>query len=264
MTPQLIPLSKVRIDGGTQPRTEIDYELVSDYAKNINSLPPVTVHYDGATYWLSDGFHRYFAHKNRNCESIWAEVLTGSKRDAILYSVGANANHGKRRTNEDKRKAILTLLNDEEWSQWSDTKIADQCQVDRSTVGVYRRELSIMGKSHDRPTRKVQRGTQVYEQKVKEKPEPKPVVQPEPKPTSYTAPLDEQGPVEDPQELQDTTGDLFEQEEIPVIQKPKHDTKPTEFLIKSVRPIINALSEEDRAQAIKGLIKWLEILVDNK
>lgn len=236
MTTQLIPLSEIRIDGGTQPRTEIDHELVSDYAENINSLPPVTVHYDGATYWLSDGFHRYFAHKNRNCESIWAEVLTGSKRDAILYSVGANANHGKRRTNEDKRKAVLTLLNDEEWSQWSDTKIADQCQVDRSTVGVYRRELSIMGKSHDRPTRKVQRGTQVYEQKVKEKPEPKPVVQPEPKP-SYTAPLDEQGP----EEYEDTTGDLFESYSDEV-----DDVSPEEF--------------ELEEGYVKGAIRYLEMI----
>jgi hypothetical protein len=194
------------------------------------------VHYDGATYWLSDGFHRYFAHKNRNCESIWAEVLTGSKRDAILYSVGANANHGKRRTNEDKRKAVLTLLNDEEWSQWSDTKIADQCQVDRSTVGVYRRELAIMGKSHDRPTRKVQRGTQVYEQKVKEKPEPKPVVQPEPKP-SYTAPLDEQGP----EEYEDTTGDLFESYSDEV-----DDVSPEEF--------------ELEEGYVKGAIRYLEMI----
>jgi hypothetical protein len=163
-------------------------------------------------------------------------VLTGSKRDAILYSVGANANHGKRRTNEDKRKAVLTLLNDEEWSQWSDTKIADQCQVDRSTVGVYRRELAIMGKSHDRPTRKVQRGTQVYEQKVKEKPEPKPVVQPEPKP-SYTAPLDEQGP----EEYEDTTGDLFESYSDEV-----DDVSPEEF--------------ELEEGYVKGAIRYLEMI----
>jgi len=34
--------------------------------------------------------------------------------DAVFNSVGANAEHGLRRTNADKRRAVLTLLNDDE------------------------------------------------------------------------------------------------------------------------------------------------------
>lgn len=37
-------------------------------------------------------------------EWMATEVLRGTKRDAILYSVGANSTHGLRRTNADKRR----------------------------------------------------------------------------------------------------------------------------------------------------------------
>jgi hypothetical protein len=55
--------------------------------------------------------------------TIAADVRPGGQREAILHSVGANAKHGWRRSNEDKRKTVLTLLNDPEWAQWSDREI---------------------------------------------------------------------------------------------------------------------------------------------
>jgi hypothetical protein len=63
-------------------------------------------------------------------------------RDAVLHSVGANATHGLRRTNEDKRRAVETLLNDEKWYLWSDRQIARQCQVSHSLVSKIRQELT--------------------------------------------------------------------------------------------------------------------------
>lgn len=45
-------------------------------------------------------------------EKIKADVREGTRRDGILHAVGANATHGNRRTNEDKRRAIVILLND--------------------------------------------------------------------------------------------------------------------------------------------------------
>ena len=50
--------------------------------------------------------------------------------------------HGVRRTNADKRKAVMTLLQDEEWSQWSNVKIAEQCAVSDELVRKVRHELS--------------------------------------------------------------------------------------------------------------------------
>jgi len=52
----------------------------------------------------------------------------------VLCSVGANATHGQRRTNEDKRRAALKLLGDAEWSKWSGREIAKHCAVSRQTI----------------------------------------------------------------------------------------------------------------------------------
>jgi vacuolar-type H+-ATPase subunit I/STV1 len=92
------------------------------------------VFHDGANYWLADGYHRYFANKKAGFLDIEANIHNGTRRDAVLFSVGANSSHGLRRTNEDKRKAVMTLLEDLEWSEWSDNEIARYCNVSRMTV----------------------------------------------------------------------------------------------------------------------------------
>ncbi len=154
---------EIRIDGGTQPRVAIDQKTVAEYAELLKcetKFPPVVVFYDGTTYWLADGFHRYFAGKRIECDCIRAEVHTGTQRDAILYSVGANADHGLRRSNIDKQKAVLTLLEDDEWSQWSDNEIARRCGVSQPFVSKSKSSLitAISEKSSPR-TYKTKHGT---------------------------------------------------------------------------------------------------------
>ena len=148
---KLIRLSDIRIDGGTQPRTVIDEELVSEYSNCVDDLPPITIFHDGVDNWLADGFHRFFAHNKAGKGEIRADIRTGTQRDAILFSVGVNACHGKRRSNEDKQKAVLTLLNDEEWGQWSNSKIAEKCQVSHTFVNSIRKSLETV--SSDRQER---------------------------------------------------------------------------------------------------------------
>ena len=46
--------------------------------------------------------------------STTAARAKGTQRDAILWSISANATHGLRRTNEDKRRAVTRLLQDPE------------------------------------------------------------------------------------------------------------------------------------------------------
>ncbi len=70
------------------------------------------------------------------------DAQNGSLRDAILYACGANAAHGLRRTNGDKRRAVETLLKDDEWSQWSDHEIARRCIVTRQMVSAQRVSLA--------------------------------------------------------------------------------------------------------------------------
>ena len=119
-----------------------------DYAEQMQAgavFPPVTVLYDGDTYWLADGFHRCHAARQAGLDSIAAEIRQGTRRDAVLHSVGANATHGLQRTNSDKRRCCLTLLSDPEWARWSNREIARQCFVSYQFVNDLRAELSDNG-----------------------------------------------------------------------------------------------------------------------
>ncbi len=60
-------------------------------------FPPVTVFHDGERNWLADGFHRVAASKRAGFLDIEVDLRQGSRRDAILFSLGANATHGLRR-----------------------------------------------------------------------------------------------------------------------------------------------------------------------
>lgn len=140
-----LPLVVIRMDGGTQPRSEINTDTVTEYAEAMRdgaSFPPIDVYYDGQSYWLADGFHRVQAARQAELLDINALVHMGTQRDAILHSAGANGTHGLRRTNEDKRRAVTRLLKDEEWAKWSDREIARKCMVSNNFVSVVRRSLS--------------------------------------------------------------------------------------------------------------------------
>ena len=115
-----LKLEQISRDGGTQSRVAINYSVVEEYAEVFRegvTFPPVTVYYDGESYWLADGFHRVQAAAVAGIESIAADIRRGTRRDAVLYSVGANACHGLRRTNADKYRSVELLLRDQEWSQ---------------------------------------------------------------------------------------------------------------------------------------------------
>ncbi len=125
-----INIHNIRIDGGTQSRVAINQEAVAEYAavlKEGDYLPEVVVFFDGVDYWLADGFHRFHAHLAAGKASIVVDKRKGTQRDAILYSLGANTVHGLRPNNDDKRKAVMTMLADPEWSEQSDRAIARHC-----------------------------------------------------------------------------------------------------------------------------------------
>jgi hypothetical protein len=137
---------QIRTDGGTQPRAELNQEAVQDYADNMTRgrrFPPVDVFYDGKDYWLADGFHRHAAHMaaRGGDEVLAAEIHQGTQRDAVLFSVGANDDHGLRRSNEDKERAVTRLLKDGEWGGWADREIARHCKVSHPFVAKIRAAL---------------------------------------------------------------------------------------------------------------------------
>lgn len=138
-------LAAIQIDGGTQSRATLNQHVVDDYAEAIQAgatFPPIVVFYDGKKHWLADGFHRFHAYQKAGREKVAADVRQGTRRDAILHSVGANETHGLRRTNDDKRRAVLTLLGDAEWSKWSDNDIRQKCHVSLAFVQKERKDVT--------------------------------------------------------------------------------------------------------------------------
>ncbi len=146
MQTKTIKLSEIVIDAGTQQRVEPTQSVIDEYSEAIKcgaKFPPVTVFSNGVNYYLVDGFHRYFAYKKAGgIDDVLAEVHEGTKRDAILFSASVNGTHGLRLTNQDKRKHVLVLLTDDEWSQWSDRDIAKHCKVTQPFVSKIRKDIT--------------------------------------------------------------------------------------------------------------------------
>lgn len=162
-----LPLAKIRLDGGTQARARTRQEVVDDYTDSLRAgavFPAVVTFFDDRDYWPGDGFHRIFAHKAAGRKTIAAEVRRGTVRDAILFAVGANVQHGLRPTPEDKRHAVGLLLADPEWSRWSNREIARRCGVSPGLVGLVRHERrqEARASAHGEQMRSCTRGGTTY------------------------------------------------------------------------------------------------------
>jgi uncharacterized ParB-like nuclease family protein len=130
-----LELSAIRCDCGTQIRAAIHEPTVDEYAEAMTQkadFPPVVVFHDGSQYVLADGFHRVMAASRRGQKQISADVRQGTKSDALRFALGANALHGLKRTNADKRRSVELAL--AEWPKLSNREIARVCAVGETLV----------------------------------------------------------------------------------------------------------------------------------
>ena len=214
-----ILLKDLVIDAGTQSREMINQNTVAEYTEAMIEgavFPEIQVYDDGLKKYLVDGFHRYFGYKRASIEEVEAVVTNGSLREARLYSLGVNDKHGLPRTIADKRKAVMTMLNDIEWQDLSTRDMGVICKVSHMTVQRIRKELS------------------------KPKPSSDPSA-PKPEVTSYK-PLDTQ--------LEELNEEL--REEIEVLEKP---LSSMELEIKSLKMSRDELMTEN-ANLKKELLYW--------
>jgi len=218
MPTNTLKLSQIRIDGGTQPRVAIDEDHVADLVAAIAAgvdLPPADVYFDGTAYWLADGFHRYHAHSKAGLTTLPVHVHKGTKRDAILFSVGANTSHGLKRSNADKAKAVTTLLNDKEWGEWSNKKIAELAGVSEYMVRSIREGAS----SIKSKMRKVERTGKQYVQdttNIGRKPAPE---------VFYDDPpaVDAAPKTVEPAQLKDQAGNVIERPDVRAVFERRHE-----------------------------------------
>src|SRR5262245_6903242 len=142
---EMVPVAAIVLDSDVQPRESISTSLIKEYAEAMEEgakFPAVKLFRDkDGKLIAADGWHRIMAAKQAGQGSVLAEIRDGDKRDAILFSVGANATHGLRRTDADKRRAVLRLLHDPEWNGWSASVIAQHVGVSQPFVSGLRRQL---------------------------------------------------------------------------------------------------------------------------
>jgi hypothetical protein len=170
METKLIALDQIDLHGGTQTRVKTNEEAIESYAEEMNNgtrFPPIILYFDGATYWLADGFHRYLAAKRIGTPAINAEVRAGGRIDALKHALGANAANGVYRTNADKRNAAALAL--EEWAGLSNAALADICKVSAELVRQCRRELEQAGKI-EKPERVTGRDGKEYPAQMEHEP----------------------------------------------------------------------------------------------
>lgn len=135
----LVRLDRIRLDGGTQCRCDLDLPHINDLAEarsNGAQLPPLVVFHDGTNYWLADGFHRYHALHKTGHQEVECDVRSGPRLEAIKFALGANCQHGLRRTIADKRRAVEIAL--KEFPKLSSREIARICAVGDQMVNQLR------------------------------------------------------------------------------------------------------------------------------
>jgi hypothetical protein len=138
---RMVRLDQIRLDGGTQFRDQIDQHTVKHYTDCMRDgaeFPPVHCTFDGVSYWLYDGFHRYFASQAVGFKEMAVDYKPGTQEDAQDLALSANAKHGLPRNNATKRKQVETALSMERHANKSDREIAKLCDVSATFVATVR------------------------------------------------------------------------------------------------------------------------------
>lgn len=136
-------LSTIITNQGTDVRNEIHNPTVEEYglaARAKQKLPPLVVYDTPQGMLLADGFHRFFGFEQQGITHYECDVRKGSRADAIKFALGCNTTHGLRRSNADKRNAVVIALR--EFPKMSDRSIAEMCKVSNMLVAEIKAEIA--------------------------------------------------------------------------------------------------------------------------
>jgi len=134
-----IKIENIKLDASIQCRAAIDTTIVNDYAGRMiegDKFPPIELYGTQTECWIGDGWHRVMAAKQIGAVDIPATLHVGGRTEALKHALGANALHGHRRTNADKRRCVELAL--KEFPKLSNRAIADMCGVSAEMVNSIR------------------------------------------------------------------------------------------------------------------------------
>lgn len=159
-----VEISRIHFDPALQPRVRWPdkghLEALKERRKAGKPLPPVKlflIRGDDRLY-LADGWHTTRAEIDIGGSHISAVVTDaggdpdGGWERVLACAVGANAEHGLNRTNEDKRRAVRMVLAHKPWARRSSKWIAEMVGVSPKFVIDYRRLLEGRGEVEPCPT----------------------------------------------------------------------------------------------------------------
>lgn len=138
-----MPLSALVIDADVQPRVEgLHPPTVKEYRERYkagDTFPPLVAYGTKKKAIVSEGFHRAEVYRLEEVAEVEVELREGGKEEAKLNALGSNKNHGLRRSNADKRRAVESTLTMR--PKWTDGKVADHCGVTQPFVSEIRQQV---------------------------------------------------------------------------------------------------------------------------
>lgn len=136
-------VSQIRIDGGTQQRPVVSgmVEHYKELRQDGIELPPIDVVYDGANYWVWDGFHRLESAKAAKKKAIRCAVTKGTQQEAVWLSYSANKAHGMQRPQGTVKRIIEQIFCNPAYAKISLSEIARHVGASRRYVQMVRDEF---------------------------------------------------------------------------------------------------------------------------
>ena len=108
--PELVAVKEITIEAGLHCRDSLNLDAVSRYSEILHDLPPVKLVRVGDTLLLASGHHRYEAYAKAGIETIPAEIIDGTRLDAMKIGLKDNLRHGVPLTKDERNRAIVMLV----------------------------------------------------------------------------------------------------------------------------------------------------------
>lgn len=143
-----IDISAIVFSEDLQARVSVSEAAERDYFELAsNSLAglwpfkdPVEIFECDGVMYLTDGWQRCHSMVKAGKTEVYARVVRGSCKDDVVAAVCiANAKHGLRRTNDDKRRAVKIAL--EQWPEATAASIAEKCGVSWPLANSVKKEM---------------------------------------------------------------------------------------------------------------------------
>jgi hypothetical protein len=154
--PLYLALERLTLDRSLQRREVESKETISRYAEIYSDygeeapFPPIVAFAENPKtaletpdekIWIADGFHRVKAAKKANIVRIKLDLRKGGKREALLYALGANGEHGLHLSLDERRANAQAMLADEEWRTWSNVEISAHVHLAPNTIEKLRKTV---------------------------------------------------------------------------------------------------------------------------